>query len=449
MSEIAAPSLSPQGGPGEPRAAATAIAGRRPSRIGAVSLGVAAAGAVATHLALHVGPWPDAIWLRLLAGAFEAGVVGGLADWFAVTALFRHPLGIPIPHTAILPRRRARIVDGIVTMVETDWLSPAVIEKRLARVAPSDLVLEWLGDRQHATRLAAPARDLLAALAGLLRAPEATTVLERLLRERLADLPSDRALADALAGALDGPAVRHILASLARSLANFADRPSTAATLQWWIQRSAERLRAEGQRVVPFLLRRHAVQRRLVDAACAYASSELRSAASDPDHPLRRSAREGLLRLVARLREGDPATQEQMARVRRALGESLDVAAIVEDALAWTAERLARELADPASPLSGLVERELVDGIRLALADPRRRASFDEWVRTTALGLVARHHDQIGLTVRENLDALDTASLVDRIEARVGDDLQYVRLNGALVGGLIGLGIAALRLLLG
>lgn len=418
----------------------------RRSRIGAVSLAVAAAGAAATRAALVASPWSGAVWLHVLAEGFEAGLVGGLADWFAVTALFRHPLGIPIPHTAIIPRRREKLVDGIVTMVETDWLSPEVIGARLERITPSELLLDWLGDREHVERLAAPARDLLRTLARLLREPELAVFLERLLRDRLADLPSDAAVAEALDGAVDSEAVGHALASAALSMANFAERPSTVETLQWWIERSAEKLREEGRRFVPFVLRRPAIQRRIVDAACAYASSELRSAAAEGDHPLRRSVKRTLRNFARRLGEGDPATREQMARLRAALSESLEISQVVQDAVAWTSERLEAELADPDSDLSRLVRREVVEGLHEALADLQRRATFDGWVRTTALDLLRRHHHQIGLTVRENLEALDTGALVGQIEARVGDDLQYVRLNGALVGGLIGLVIAAVRL---
>src|SRR5262245_47591811 len=132
----------------------------RRNHVGTVSLLIAATGALTSHAALRVGPVAGATWLHIVAAGFEAALVGGLADWFAVTALFRHPLGLPIPHTAIIPARRAKIIEGIVTMVEEDWLSPEVIGARLARVAPSALVVDWLADPAHVERLGAPLRDL-------------------------------------------------------------------------------------------------------------------------------------------------------------------------------------------------------------------------------------------------------------------------------------------------
>src|SRR5260370_2830212 len=98
------------------------------------------------------------------AGA-EASLVGGLADWFAVTALFRHPLGLPIPHTAVIPARKAKIIESIVNMVENDWLSPGVIGTRLARVSPSTFVRDWIDNASHVEPLAGPPRDLLPRLA--------------------------------------------------------------------------------------------------------------------------------------------------------------------------------------------------------------------------------------------------------------------------------------------
>jgi uncharacterized membrane-anchored protein YjiN (DUF445 family) len=94
--------------------------------------------------------------MRLVRATSEAAMVGGLADWFAVTALFRHPLGIPIPHTAIIPARRQKIVEGIVSMIEDEWLSPEVIGTRLQRIAPSRMIVEWLRDPGHVQRVGQP-----------------------------------------------------------------------------------------------------------------------------------------------------------------------------------------------------------------------------------------------------------------------------------------------------
>jgi len=446
------PRPAPTTPPEAPAARARAIVGEagapRRNHVGTISLAVAVAGVVGCRVALAYGAAPTT-WLTLAAAAFEAALVGGLADWFAVTALFRHPLGLPIPHTAIIPASRKRIVEGIVSMVEDEWLSPEVIGARLDRVAPSGLVLDWLRDRTHVQRLGEPLRDLLGALARMLTEDEVVEFVDRAIQDQLQDLPIDPAAGRWLAQVVDSESAATAFESVASSLANLAERPRTATQLQWWLDRGARRLRAEGRRLVPLVLRRKVVQRKIVDAACSYASSELRSAAGDREHPLRVLILDAVRGYAARVAAADPRALAQAARLRQAVVESLESTPIVRDMLTQLRARLEHDLAEPEGYLAGLVDRQLRAGIVELLDDPGRRSAFDDWVRRTAQDLLRRHHHQIGITVRENLEALETDALVAQIEDRVGADLQFIRLNGAVVGGLIGLLLAAARLLAG
>ena len=199
---------------------------------------------------------------------------------------------------------------------------------------------------------------------------------------------------------------------------------------------------------MPLVLRSRLVQRKIVEAACEYAGSELGTASRDPEHPLRRLAVDATGRFAARLAAGDPETLALAERVRTSIVESLESGPLVRDALARLRARLEEELDDPRGPVADLIDRRLHAGIVELLSDPERSAAFDRWVRTTADELLRRYHHQIGVTVRENLEALETGALVARIEDRVGADLQFIRLNGAVVGGLVGLGIALVRWML-
>ncbi|HJW71086.1 MAG TPA: DUF445 family protein, partial [Candidatus Binatia bacterium] len=167
------------------------------------------------------------------------------------------------------------------------------------------------------------------------------------------------------------------------------------------------------------------------------------------DHPLRRAVLDAVARWAQKLAAGDPAALDVAERLRGALLESLEAGPLVRDTLARLRRELESQLDAQDSSLSTLIDRRLQSGIVELLDDPERRATFDRWVRATADELLRRHHHQIGLTVRENLEALDTGMLVSMIEARVGNDLQFIRLNGAVVGGLVGLVLATAHWLLG
>jgi len=406
---------------------------------------MAVAGTVACRVALLVGPFAHATWLQIVAAGFEAAVVGGLADWFAVTALFRHPLGVPIPHTAIIPARRKKIVESIVSMIQDEWLSPDVIGARLARFAPSELVVDWLRDPEHVERLGGPLRDLLRGLARMLGEAEVAEFVDRAIQHQLRDLSIDASAGRWLAHAATGESAEAAFDSLALSLANLAERPRTMHQLHWWLERSARTLRAEGKRLVPLFLRRKIVQRKIIEASCGYASAELRSAVRDRGHPLRKVVFGALQSFAARLAAGEPTAREQAEQLRQAILESLEANPLVREVLARLREQLEHDLEQPGGYLSELVDRKLRAGILELLDDPQHRATFDQWVRTTANDLLRRHHHQIGLTVRENLEALETDTLVRQIEDRVGADLQFIRLNGAVVGGVIGVLLAITR----
>jgi uncharacterized membrane-anchored protein YjiN (DUF445 family) len=421
----------------------------RRSHVGTVSLLIAVCGAVLTRAVLLSGAVPSVrAWLTVVAAGFEAAVVGGLADWFAVTALFRHPLGLPFPHTAIIPNRRARLIQGIVSTVENQWLSPAVISRRLERVAPSQWVVEFLRDPSHVARLGEPVRDLVRRLARVLTEEEVVAFAERGIVLQLRELPVGASTGHWLARAAESPAAGQALRSLALSLKNLAERPRTVQELHWWAMRSARALRQSGHRVVPFLLRRKVVQRTIVEAALGYASAELSAAVEDPEHPLRRFVVGGLRRFADRLSQGEPEAIAQVERVRAALLESLETAPLVREGLSRLSRQIEEELDDPTSRLSKLVDEKLRSGILSYLDDAEHRAAFDRWVRSTTVDLVRQHHHQIGVTVRENLESLTDDQLVEQIESRVGADLQFIRLNGAVVGGLVGVLLALAHLML-
>jgi uncharacterized membrane-anchored protein YjiN (DUF445 family) len=243
----------------------------------------------------------------------------------------------------------------------------------------------------------------------------------------------------------DTDASNAAFASAARSVSNLARQPQSAEALQLWLERAAYQLHADGKRLVPLLLRRKMVQRKLVEAACDYAAVEFAAAAEDPGHPIREAVVGVLRRFAQRLARGDAKAIEQVETLRTALLDSLETQPLIGDLFGRLQKQLDEELARPDSGLAELIDDQLRRGIADLFNHPEHRVSFDDWVRATISDLLQRHHHQIGLTVRENLENLETDALVAQIEARVGNDLQFIRLNGALVGGLIGIFLALIH----
>jgi len=324
-----------------------------------------------------------------------------------------------------------------------------VIGARLQRITPSALIVDWLRDAAHVERLGGPVRDLLRGLARTLSEPEVVGFVERTIQGQLRALPLDASAGHWLSRLVDSPSAAAAFQSTALSLGNLARKPGTTETLQAWLDRTARQLYKDGKRLVPLLLRRKIVQRKVVEATCDYASAELLNAAAEPEHPLRQYVFGAVRRFAQRLAAGDAEALAQVEQLRTALIESLEAGPLVRDLLTQLRQQIERDLDAPASGLSELIDRKLRDAVLELLDNPERRATFDQWVRATADDLLRRHHHQIGLTVRENLEALDTDTLVARIEDRVGADLQFIRLNGALVGGLIGVLLALTHLLAG
>ncbi len=345
-------------------------------------------------------------------------------------------------------QNRKRLTDGIVNTVEKNWLSPAAIRARLEQFTPSAIVINLARDPERVGLLAGPLRDVLARVAALLDDPEVVAFAERSLAERLRELPLGATAGRWLSRAAESPEMGEVLRSLALSLVRLAQREKTTDEFHEWLLRAAETIR-ENHAMMAFFLRRKSVQRAIVERVdrlrvlrapggggeCGASPPALRHRR----HPwLRDAPRSGRPR-------GERADRELAWRARREPrerpGDARDARRLPPADRGRPREprkraRAARRAADPRA------DPEL-------LAEPAWRERFDRWVRDLAADLAARHHHEIGRTVRENLEKLDDDALVDQIESKVGADLQYIRLNGAVVGGLIGVGIAAVRIWLG
>ncbi len=373
-------------------------------------------------------------WVGYVKAAAEAAMVGGLADWFAVTALFKHPLGIPIPHTALIPERKEALGRSLSDFVGTHFLSEEVIRQRVRSVEVSARVGAWVVQPQNAARVTAELASAARGALEVLGDDDVAGVIEDTVLRRLGTVPAAPVLGKLLTGVLEDGSHRatvDLLVEHARTwlLGHREDVvQAVASAAPTWSPRFVDE--AVGIRVHVELLR---------------VAAEVRD---DPQHPLRLTLDDALASLADDLRH-DPATAARVqASVQRLLArpETRDA---VGDIAATTRRLLLEAVTDPDSPLRARVAAGVQQwGARL-VAEPELRAKVDGYVENAASHVVTTYRDELTRTISETVDRWDGPETARRIELAAGGDLQYIRINGALVGALAGVAIHAAGLMLG
>ncbi len=403
-------------------------------RMRIVATGLLVAMAVVFLVSRAIGPVHPAIgFVRAFA---EAAMVGGLADWFAVTALFRHPLGVPIPHTAIIPRNKDRIGDTLAVFLRDNFLLPAVISRRMRRLDVAGAIARWLTDPPEGAggRFRSGASKLVA------------QVLEGLDPARLGGM-----VKAGIGARLRETEMSPILGQLLKaSIAEGRHAPLLDAGIRWAAQALAANdhlIRAMVHDRAGSLLRwtglDGAVANKLIDGL----DKLLGEVAEDPHHPLRIRAEEGLARFAEDLQH-DPAMR---ARIETLKNELLGNPAMQRwlDGL-WEQARAALLgiARDPERAMAGKlgdILRQLGETLQ---RDPRLSHTINRFVRRAVVGIAADYGDGIVRLVSETVRGWDADTITRRLENAVGRDLQYIRVNGTIVGGLVGLAIHTIDLLL-
>ncbi len=367
-------------------------------------------------------------WLGYVRATAEASLVGGLADWFAVTALFRHPLGLPIPHTAIVATRKERIGRILGTFVQNHFLSREVIAANLRAARPAERVARWLSAPEHSRRVARQVASGVAKTLETLPDDEVRQLVHQVLHARLRSLRVAPALGKTLALVLADE--RH------QGLLNEAVRLAAGAVRD---NRDMirDKVRAESPWWVPGVVDDQIYQRIM-----GTVESLLRDIGARPDHPLRAAFDRALRDFVDRLQHAP----EVIAKAEAIKEEWLADPAIADlSARLWDATRRAivsyATGADGAAP--GPLERGLSEFGAALLANEALLTEIDDLMIDLTATVVERYREEIGDLIAQTVAGWDPQATSRRFELAVGRDLQFVRINGTLVGGLVGLGIYA------
>jgi uncharacterized membrane-anchored protein YjiN (DUF445 family) len=399
----------------------------------------------AAALGVVVFPFRATWWGGWILAIAEAGVVGGLADWFAVTAIFRRPLGLPIPHTALIPRNWELMAARVGVMVGSRVLTKEYVREEIARVDLAELLAR--GAERVSRRDLERATRLVAGWAAEQLAPATTAELVARLRRALAMQPVAPLLATALRVARRQGWDQRVIDGALRVLAEAMERPEFRDAVGDVIDDLVARYR-ERLGVYPRLWMGLASVLGLLDRERLVAAlhAGLREVAKDHDHPLRRQGVEVLADLERRL-DDDPALTARVEATKAELLRAPAVVELLDEATASLTRTLRAELADERSELLAWLTERLDRARRALVADAELRGSLDDWVKARTSELVERHHGRIASFIENGVRALGPEGAVRLIEEHAGDDLQFIRVNGTLVGGLAGGLIYAVHLI--
>lgn len=362
--------------------------------------------------------WP---WLAYPRAFAEAGMIGACADWFAVVALFRHPLGIPIPHTAIVPQSKQRIAVALGRFIANNFLSPRVVGDRIRDVDIAGWAAQWIERPSHAR--SAAQRTVTAVHQAMQTTPSSdlNAFLTRRTRQGIAAIPAaplaSRVLALLWAHGNAQALVERLINSASTALANNKE------TIR-------KKVSQRSYRFVPKWVDGMVADR--VISGVSQTLDEMR----EPDHPWRVELKAEIERLIDRLAT-DP---EYLAKGEELKQQMLDNPAVIGqiDAM-WHAIEVRLNSAATSAAIADAIETALMSVAARIRDDAEMRDRINRWLRVAALRAVASRRQEIAAFIRKVVENWDTETLIMRIELQVGRDLQFIRINGTVVGGLVGL----------
>ncbi|WP_430417809.1 DUF445 domain-containing protein [Parasphingorhabdus sp.] len=361
----------------------------------------------------------------------EAAMVGGIADWFAVTALFRHPMGIPIPHTAIIPRNKDRIGDTLAHFLKDNFLISRLVAQRMSKV------------------------DLASGIGKFLKSPsggEGRIKLgaSRLLGDAIASLDKDR-LGSMFKGAIKKQAKQLDLATpmgqiLDAVMAENRHGPLIDSSIRWayrTLDTNETVIRAIVSDRANTVMRWTGLDDRVANEVLDGLYKLLADMAADPNHPVRTKTEESLSQLAVELKN-DPELRQKVEEWKLEMIENPAIAGWIDGIWEDGRQALLTASRDPDAALTGQFGEALVQLGNSLQQDERLNSQINRFGRRAIVGIVATYGDNIVKLVSETIRGWDAQTITDRVENAVGRDLQFIRVNGTLVGGLVGLSLHSL-----
>ena len=406
-----------------------------PAQPGAQGMKVVATGLLVVMAAVFFATralehrYPAVAYIKAFA---EAAMVGGLADWFAVTALFRHPLGLPIPHTAIIPRNKDRIGEALARFIQENFLIASVVARRMRDIDVAGAVGQFLQSpsKEEQSRIRAGASRLIADL------------FESLDDERLGGIVKS-AVSSRLRKTEVAPLLGHALAS---AITEDRHVPMLEAAIRWTaraLDANEQLIRDMVHKKANWVLKLAGLDIKLADAIIDGLRKLTAEMSTDPAHPVRMKIEEALAQLANDLQK-KPETRERVEAIKEQLLDNKSVSLWVDALWQKGRDAIIKAARNPDAVMAGKLGEVLKSMGGTLEKDARIRSAINQFARRAVVGMVASYGTQIVKLVSDTIRGWDARTVTGRLEAAVGRDLQYIRINGTLVGGLVGLVLYAI-----
>jgi uncharacterized membrane-anchored protein YjiN (DUF445 family) len=363
-------------------------------------------------------------WLGYVRAAAEASMVGALADWFAVTALFRRPLGLPIPHTAIIPTRKDTIGSSLGDFVGTNFLAEDVVRDKLERVGIASRIGTWVAKQENAERVTSELATVVRGAVTVLRDEDVQAVMEQAVVGRLVAQPW-------------GPPIGQLLARVFTDGAHHKLVDLLCDRAYDWVRDNNDTVQRVVSNRAPSWSPRF-VDGLLADKVYAEVLNFAWAVKTDPEHPMREALDTFLVEFSKDL-QSDPETMERAEVFKHQVLAHPEVRNLIGSA--WgTAKRMLLDAAeDPSSELRKRVTNGLISLGKRLVEDDTLREKVDSWVQGAAGYVVSNYRDEITTLITDTVARWDAQETSRKIELQVGRDLQFIRINGTVIGALAGL----------
>ncbi|MED3833854.1 DUF445 domain-containing protein [Peribacillus frigoritolerans] len=401
------------------------------------SLIIMGAGYIATT------PFQGTLPLDLLHGGFEAGLVGGLADWFAVTALFRHPLGLPIPHTALLPNNRKRMTNALVSMLKNDWLSKESIQDKVKHIPFTEKLIPILGNEIQSDTFRKVLIKLIKQMIGYIDIEKITPFVAKKIKASLSGIDMSKILhlvsSELLNEEFDKKALDHVL----KKAEGWLGKKETSHRLGTVSMDVLSKIELEG--MLQFAVK--SIQSLLNEEKLGNIIQNLLLSVVNNLQNEKEPNREALILYIRKEIQGINHNRELLEGVekwKKQLLTKWEPEATIEGSL----KQIQQEALDFVED-EHFMDTYLTPMIHHILDNIKENSTrIDQWIQKQITVLIEKNHTQIGNLVQENLDKLDNETLIDMMENGVGKDLQWIRVNGAVCGFIIGLILTGAQALL-